>query len=914
MKLERFRGAAWWLALAWIGWLWVAAFGAVQAASPEEARAFEALEKLFQDRLYELVEREGTNFLTTFPGAERAGEVVLYGVQARLKLHRPAEALRLLSERAGMAGKWAEEFGFWRAEALLDQGDWVGAAGAFAAFLKAYPESARRLTAAYREAFARYRQGDVEQATRVLRDPDGVFAKAARGQPEDEAGIRGWLLLAQLLLERGDGAGAGQALALLSGKVVPGGLAAEREYLLARQAASRGDWTAALGHTTNFWAVATNGVTRELRSAGVLLQGEVLERLQQPGAAAQAYERALGDDVAPGTRRLALQRTIELSLREGKSVELGQRLEAFLKQHPQDDLLDLVQLTLGELKLKEYRTLRGGSPEVGGEGRGGATNLLGQARGQFEAVLTNHPQSQLLGRIHLDRGWTFWEEGTNRLAEGLSAFQAAVERLPVSADQAVARFKCGDCQLRMGDWLGAVSNYWQVATNYGTVPGVNGALAGQALFLIVQASLEAGDPNSAASAVRVLAQVDPGGQLADRAELLMGQVLSRMGRTVEARGVLEDCLRRFTNSTLLPEVRLTLARTYEDEQAWPVAIAGYGAWLGTYTNGAGAGSNLVAQAWFDLARASYRANPDTNALALLTNAVSRFPDNTNAVLVQYLVGEYYFVQNDYGKAELNFLSPVLAFTKDPALRETTYRARLMAGRAAVARQSYKSARDHFDAIITNGPLYSANLPMSDSVVAEAYLFRGDTFTLEPGGSETNGLARFEQAINAFTKITERFPTNEWAPVAWGRIGECHFQLASQDPKRYPAAIDALRKVVESGADISVRSQAEWKLGLVLQRQAAVRPEAERAGIEAEALDRYLRVLYGKNLRTGEQGDAYWIKRAGMSAAELAEAQKKNELAIGLYRRLMTELPPLRRRLEKKVEELSAPPGKPPGTF
>jgi tetratricopeptide (TPR) repeat protein len=626
----------------------------------------------------------------------------------------------------------------------------------------------------------------------------------------------------------------------------------------------------------------------------------------------QAYERALGQDVAPGTRRLALQRTVELGLREGKSGELAQRLEGFLKQHPQDELLDLVQLTLGEIKLKEYHAWRTGTAEATPESRAAGTNLLTQARARLDAALTNRPQSVLLGRIQLGRGWTFWEEGTNRVAESLAAFQMAAERLTVSEDQAVARFKCGDCQLRLGNWPGAVSNYWQVATNYVSVPGMSASLVGQALFQIVQASIEAGDASGAAVAVRALAQADTGGQLADRAELLMGQALSRMGRPGEARTVLEDCLRRYTNSALLPEVRLVMARTYEDEQAWPAAIAGYQAWLGAYTNQPAVGSNMVAAAWFDLARASYRASPDTNALALLTNAVSRFPDHTNAVLARYLVGEYYFGQNDYGKAELHFLNMSLAPTKDPVLNELAFRARLMAGRAAVARQSYKSAREHFDAIITNGPLYAASLPIPVSLVAEAYLFRGDTFTLEPGG-ETNNLVRFEEAINAFSKITERFPTNEWAPVAWGRVGECHFQLASQDPKRYPAAIEAFRKVIESGADISVRSQAEWKLGLVLQRQAAVRPEAERVGIEAEALDRYLRVLYGKNRRAGEQADPYWVKRAGLSAAELAEVQKKYDLAIGLYRRLMGELPPLQRRLEKKVEELAAAKEKAAGT-
>jgi outer membrane protein assembly factor BamD (BamD/ComL family) len=312
---------------------------------------------------------------------------------------------------------------------------------------------------------------------------------------------------------------------------------------------------------------------------------------------------------------------------------------------------------------------------------------------------------------------------------------------------------------------------------------------------------------------------------------------------------------------------------------------------------------MVAQATFDLARVAYRAQPDTNALALLINFVAAYPFHTNAPLAQYLVGEYAFGQGDYAKAELHFQDRSLLQNTNLLWNELTYRARLMAGRAAVARQSYRSARDHFDWLITNGPLHVANSPIPVSVVAEAYLFRGDTFTLEPIAGETNALARFGEAINAFSKVTERFPTNEFAPLAWGRIGECHFQLASADPKRYDSALNALRHVLESPAEASVRSQAEWKLGVVVERQAQLKPPPERAALEDLALDHYLRVVYGKNLRAGEQPDPYWVKRAGLSAAELAETRKKWDVALGLIRRLMTDIPTLRPRLEKKLDEL-----------
>jgi tetratricopeptide (TPR) repeat protein len=247
-----------------------------------------------------------------------------------------------------------------------------------------------------------------------------------------------------------------------------------------------------------------------------------------------------------------------------------------------------------------------------------------------------------------------------------------------------------------------------------------------------------------------------------------------------------------------------------------------------------------------------------------------------------------------------------------ALIELACRARLMAGRAAVARQSYPSARDHFYWIITNGPLAVATSPIPVPIVAEAYLLLGDTFRQEPLAGETNSLARFVEAIKAFSKITEQWPTNEFAPLAWGCIGECYLQLATQDPKRYDLAAEALRKVIESSAAPTDRSRAEYELGVVRHKQSELRSDNDRVALANQALDHYLRVLYGQNLRPGEAPDPLWVKRAGLAAAELAESLKKTDTAIGIYQRLLTELPPLRPRFEKKIEELQAAKAKASG--
>ena len=408
-------------------------------------------------------------------------------------------------------------------------------------------------------------------------------------------------------------------------------------------------------------------------------------------------------------------------------------------------------------------------------------------------------------------------------------------------------------------------------------------------------------PAASAAALRLTGT--PGsGDLAERAEILLAQAYSAAGQPELARAQYEGFLQRHTNSTRIPDVRLAIARAFEQRGDNGAALSAYASWLANYTNQPVA-TGLVAQATFDLARVTHRVNPDTASVALLTNFIARFPGDPRAPLAQYLVAEQWFNQGEFARAELAFQDKLF----DPAAArpgdELPFRARLMAGKAAVYRQGWQSAREHFDWLITNGPLVVVSSKVPVPVVAEAYIFRGDLFTLEPRGTDADPLAGYAEAINAFAKVAERFPTNELAPRAWGRIGDCHLQLASADPKRYPAAAEAYQRVIESPAGPGVRSMAEVALGLVLEKQAPLKPLAEQPGLFESAMSHYLSVFYGRNLRAGEEPDPAWLRQAGLKAAELAETLKQWDVAIGLYRRLITELPPLAPRFERKILDL-----------
>jgi tetratricopeptide (TPR) repeat protein len=187
------------------------------------------------------------------------------------------------------------------------------------------------------------------------------------------------------------------------------------------------------------------------------------------------------------------------------------------------------------------------------------------------------------------------------------------------------------------------------------------------------------------------------------------------------------------------------------------------------------------------------------------------------------------------------------------------------------------------------------------VAAEAYFELGDTLSLqeaEPG----RPLEKFREARDAFSRIPQLYTNSPLVPAAWGRIGDCYLQLATQDAKLYDSAAEAYQRVLAwPTADVGARSQAELGLALVRERQAQLGDAPDSAALSRLARDHYLNILFGSNLRDGEQPVPYWLKEAGLAAARLAEDGNDWERALKIYQRLLSLLPPMRPMLEKRMD-------------
>ena len=851
--------------------LFVAVTMSATAQIQQETRAFDAAIRSFQLGTYDRAQNELATFVEQFPASSKVPEALLLQAQCALRLKQLDAAREILTTNAARAGDLTDQYRYWLGETHIRATNFQAAADTFARLIMDFPTSPRLLEAAYGEALARFRLRQFPKVIELLSSPTGVFRRAAKVRTDDELVTHGDLLLAESYLEQRQFSEAIDYLNRLPEDQLSPEFKWRRQYLLCRTLVLDHKFDAALAVTTNLLTLAPASGEAEFIAESMGLRGRILEQLGDLEAAAEVYEQNL----APGTplprRRLALLKTVQLLLAQSRLNEAAQKLETFLVQNPEEKTTDFALLALGEVYLKQHIT------------RKEATNDLQIATAYFDRLITNQPPSPLRGQALLERGWCNWLE--NRFAEAHGNFRAAVDLLGPAQDQAVARLKLGDCLFQLKDYTNAMVQYRLVATRYSDLPRVRDNLVELAWHQFLRVSLEVRDLNSATEAIERLLQDHSTGTVADYSLLLIAQNFSAAGKHSQARALFSRFLQMFPDSPLLPDVELAMARSLGEEEQFGAAIQKYEEWLARYTNHV-----LVPKAQYNLARTHYRAGNDTNALTLFTNFLARFPASELAPRAQMWVGNFYYNATDFANAEKSF--QMLFQNTNWSGNPLAYEARMMAGRAAFARQAYGDAEGYFTNLVNDRACPA-------DILVQAFFAYGDTLTYQ--ASNPPRLEKFSEAREAFSRIPRLFPGSLLAPAAWGRIGDCYLQLGKQEPKLYDSAAEAYRETIKSPAgDIHIRSQAEVGLGIVLEKQAALRPPPENKPLLVEARDRYLNVFNGTNLREDEKPSPLWVKEAGFAAARLAEDQQEWQVAANIYERLSKVLPPTQSAVEKKL--------------
>jgi TolA-binding protein len=843
--------------------------GPLWAASTREDRAFAAAAAAFQDENWSRAETGFARFVERFPKSERVPQAVLSEAQAQFKQGKYAAASALLTARAASSGLLVDRYAYWLGEAQFASGDYTNAAATFSALANNFPDSQLRLTAVVEAAAAYAQFPDWARHDALLEATNGVFANAAQMDPDNALVINGRLSLAQSKLAQTNFTAAGKFLDLLNPKILAPEQDWERLNLLYQVKLGLGDLDAALAVTTNLMQSAT---TPARLADSVAMQATVLEKKNLLAAAVVAWSENLTNSAPVESQRAAVLNIAALAAAQNDVTNATASLQNYLAQFPNSPVAELVLLTLGELHLKGFMATA-------------APDQLAAAQTNFDQFIGAFTNSPLTGKACLDRGWCNWT--AEKFPESLVDFRAAAQRLPVSEDLAVAKFKTGDALFALKDFSGARQNYQAVLEGFDAFPEVAKSLGDRVLYQILRADLELQDAVGADAVMRQLLEKFPASEFADHGLLLLGEGFSDFSSPTNAQRVFSDFARQFPQSALTPQVKLAVARTFEREQNWPAAITNYEGWLKNYPT-----NELIPQVQFALGWANYQAGRETNAFQLFTAFVTQFPADTNAPLAQWWVADHFYRAGNFIGAETNYE----VIYQTPAWKNSTlfYPAQLMAARAAAGRLGFDDARNYLTKMLAD-----TNCP--PPLATQAMFAYGGVLMRQDSSDTNQPFANFELATNVFAQICTANPTNETGALAGSELGDCYLQLGALD-----AATNAYAQVVNSPyASASARSRSQVGIGIVLEKMAALATGTNQVALFNQALNNYSDVLYENNLRDGEQPDPLWRKKAGLQAAGLAQTLADFEVATNIYSHLEELFPQSKDSLEKKKAAMVA---------
>ena len=360
------------------GWVVAAlllfAGGNLRAAGTAETRLYQSASKELQDGFWSLAEKDFTEFLKKYPESELYADVIVKKAQAQFKQGKFDELLGWLDSQQARAGKFGDEFAYWKAQANYYKGNYAAAADGFEQLVNDHSESARRLDALVESADARGKLGDWQRVVDLLGTSNGPFQQLARANPADTNVVRGYFLLSQAQSGRKEYAAAEKTLDALSGVKLRPEWEWARQYLLC-------DLLLAEGKTEQAWQASSNLINAakgqlDLLAESMATRGEILERLDRLPDAIRSYETNLASEQLD-VRRKALLRIVELNLQMGDLDAAATRLRGYLAEHPTEKGSDLEWLTLGELALRQYFNSRNPVKPAG------TNTLLGEAGADF---------------------------------------------------------------------------------------------------------------------------------------------------------------------------------------------------------------------------------------------------------------------------------------------------------------------------------------------------------------------------------------------------------------------------------------------------------------------------------------------------------------------------------------------------
>ncbi len=518
--------------------------------------------------------------------------------------------------------------------------------------------------------------------------------------------------------------------------------------------------------------------------------------------------------------------------------------------------------------------------------------------------MRSSPDDPLVADTHLEMANLLLDRG--KYADALREFQYHIESFEAPVGYGDALLGKAWALYETDDMIAAAETFERAAKALEA-----DRLREEALHKSGEAYLRAERYDSALEVFVQTLEAFPDGRYRPQTIYQMAEVLRKLQRVDEAQDALDDLRRQYPDSQLARKSWIRSARNEEERFAWDAAVEIYTGIieredagelesqalhdrgivyyrLSRFENAlddfealieTDDDSQYVQRAFFMRGWCYYLTGDTEQALEICRDFLEIYPESQWAEDVNFWISNYYFNKGMFAEAEQRFSQMA---DKNPDGRMTDS-ALYWAAQSSLKQREYVRAVEYLGLLVENFP--------ESKLISEARFAQGDALA---------ALGRFSEAILAFEEIVRNSDADQdagyFATRAWGRIGDCNFTLASDNPDRYGRAIASYNEIIENpSASMPLKLQSEFKIGR----------SYERMGETDEAFGRYMNVVYGhlKEVQRGQRGAPDWFTRAAFGAAQIAESRQQWRVAINIYQRVLDANVPQAPEAQRRIREI-----------
>jgi tetratricopeptide (TPR) repeat protein len=566
-----------------------------------------------------------------------------------------------------------------------------------------------------------------------------------------------------------------------------------------------------------------------LAVSALILQAQSLRMLGDLEAAKELFRKGI-ESLGTHSLRRRLQIELGRTLLAGGELEAGQRvILEYAVQYAESPEAPALMLELGRRMMADGRY----------------DNAIDIYKRYLEAF------GDRAGVASHGRGLAL--RGAGRHGEAAMAFEQAHAQAPEGGRKEESLFLAGESRYDNGQFRMAFDVFQTYIQRYPQGRFVLAARFQQANAMAALQQLE-----DAVYALERLATDATGHELSEKAFLRIGELYMERSKWGAAEAAFDRMVAAYGQGGLL--MQGLHGRGMARHQQWKAEAREDFARVAAEA----VDLSLREHARFMLAMSHFRLGQDEQAIKISEALLQDAPESKWAPEVRFRLAQFAFNAGRYEAAELAFLSFV---EKHPG-HEYEPQSLFRAGLAAIRRQQFVAGNEILGRMAQQFPQH-ALMPYVRFHQAEALV----------------QLGRHSTAILMFQEVVRLAPNSDLAYVAWGREGDSHFTLASEDPARFEAAARAYQVVLQGGnVRVRDRLQAAYKLGLTY----------EKMGRQSAALEQYYDgVIVPYHLALEQSTDDVgvegrtWYSRAVRNAVALLERQSAWQSAVSILDRAAT---------------------------